>query len=69
MPRRNRNARRRPARALAVGDITLGEPLALEGAKSASHYLLLFSYWYLGTLAALTLVFGSGISLNTAGLA
>ena len=69
MPRRNRNARRRPARSLAVGDVTLAEPLALERMKPASHYLLLFSYWYLGTLSALTLVFGSGISLNTAGLA
>ena len=69
MPRRNSNARRRPVRSPVMGDITLGEPLALEGAKPASHYLLLFSYWYLGTIAALTLVFGSGISLNTAGLA
>lgn len=68
MPRRNRNARRRLAWALAAGDITLAEPLALEAAEPTGHYLLFFSYWYLGTLAALTLIFGSGISLNTAGL-
>ncbi len=69
MPRRNRNARRLALRELAVADIALAEPLPLESTKPLSEYLLLFSYWYLGTLAALTLVFGSGISLNTVGLA
>jgi len=69
MPRRNRNARRRPIRDLAVGGITLAAPFPANSPKPASHYLLLFSYWYLGTLASLTVVFGSGVSLNTAGLA